>query len=71
LTASGLIAYQGSSRGWDRDAQYRDLRPARSRRPAADIQWSTASDADFLVFNETTVADLATQFVPNSRSIEE
>jgi Rrf2 family transcriptional regulator, iron-sulfur cluster assembly transcription factor len=34
-------------------------------------RWSTARDAYFQFLKETTVADLATQFVPNSRPIEE
>jgi Rrf2 family protein len=34
-------------------------------------RWSTARDAYFQFLKETTVADLATQFVPNSQPIEE
>jgi DNA-binding IscR family transcriptional regulator len=38
---------------------------------ALHARWSTARDAYFQFLKETTVADLATQFVPNSRPIED
>lgn len=34
-------------------------------------RWSAARDAYFQFLKETTVADLATQFVPNSRPVDE
>jgi len=33
--------------------------------------WGTVRDAYFLFLKETTVADLATQFIPNSQPIED
>jgi Rrf2 family protein len=38
---------------------------------ALHTRWSRAGDAYFHFLKETTVADLATQFVPNSRPIDE
>lgn len=35
------------------------------------VRWGKARDAYFQFLKETTVADLATQFVPNSQAIEE